>query len=61
MVAARNVLNLRLPDTYSVGLLIATYFIGGAFYNYKQYNARGLDLIPHRGRPFIFQDAERKG
>ncbi|KAG2187673.1 hypothetical protein INT44_005363, partial [Umbelopsis vinacea] len=31
-----------------VGILVALYFIGGAFYNYKQYNARGLDLIPHR-------------
>lgn len=34
----------------SVGVLAALYFIGGAFYNYKVYNARGLDLIPHRGK-----------
>lgn len=26
------------------------YFIGGAIYNFKMYNARGLDLIPHRGK-----------
>lgn len=43
-----------ITNTYfvSVGILIALYFIGGAFYNYKQYNARGLDLIPHRGTVF---------
>ncbi|GAA5804894.1 autophagy-related protein 27 [Helicostylum pulchrum] len=28
-------------------VLGAVYFIGGAFYNYKVYNARGRDLIPH--------------
>ncbi|KAH8555582.1 autophagy-related protein 27 [Umbelopsis sp. PMI_123] len=43
-----------------VGLLIAFYFIGGAFYNYKQYNARGLDLIPHRDfwldLPYLIKD-----
>ncbi|KAG2173145.1 hypothetical protein INT43_004518 [Umbelopsis isabellina] len=43
-----------------VGLLIAAYFIGGAFYNYKQYNARGLDLIPHRDfwldLPYLIKD-----
>jgi hypothetical protein len=31
-------------------VLAAVYFIGGAFYNFKMYNARGLDLIPHRGK-----------
>ncbi|CAO3662314.1 unnamed protein product [Umbelopsis vinacea] len=43
-----------------VGILIALYFIGGAFYNYKQYNARGLDLIPHRDfwldLPYLIKD-----
>lgn len=29
---------------------LGVYFVGGAFYNYKVYNARGLDLIPHRGK-----------
>ncbi|KAI9487282.1 MAG: autophagy-related protein 27 [Benjaminiella poitrasii] len=31
-----------------VFVLLAVYFVGGAIYNYKMYNARGLDLIPHR-------------
>jgi len=43
-----------------VGILVALYFIGGAFYNYKQYNARGLDLIPHRDfwldLPYLIKD-----
>lgn len=30
-------------------VLAGIYFVGGAFYNFKMYNARGLDLIPHRG------------
>ncbi|CAO3586882.1 unnamed protein product [Absidia cylindrospora] len=29
-------------------VMVGIYFIGGALYNFKQYNARGLDLIPHR-------------
>ncbi|KAI8970666.1 autophagy-related protein 27 [Pilobolus umbonatus] len=29
-------------------VVIGVYFVGGAFYNYKVYNAKGLDLIPHR-------------
>lgn len=33
-----------------VFVLAAVYFVGGAFYNFKMYNARGLDLIPHRGK-----------
>lgn len=33
-----------------VFVLAAVYFIGGAIYNYKMYNAKGLDLIPHRGK-----------
>ncbi|OZJ03013.1 hypothetical protein BZG36_03975 [Bifiguratus adelaidae] len=28
--------------------LLASYFILGAIYNYKMYNARGMDLLPHR-------------
>lgn len=32
-----------------VFVLAGIYFVGGAFYNFKMYNARGLDLIPHRG------------
>lgn len=35
-------------------VLAAVYFIGGAFYNYKVYNARGRDLIPHVGKFFFF-------
>lgn len=31
-----------------VFVLAAVYFVGGAIYNFKMYNARGLDLIPHR-------------
>lgn len=33
-----------------VFVLAGVYFIGGAIYNYKMYNAKGLDLIPHRGK-----------
>ncbi|KAG0181262.1 hypothetical protein DFQ29_008871 [Apophysomyces sp. BC1021] len=40
----------------TVGVLAAVYFIGGALYNFKMYNARGLDLIPHRG-----SDCARRG
>lgn len=29
-------------------ILAGVYFVAGAAYNYKVYNARGLDLIPHR-------------
>ncbi|KAI9496127.1 autophagy-related protein 27 [Zychaea mexicana] len=43
-----------------VGVLLAVYFIGGAFYNFKMYNARGLDLIPHRDfwldLPYLIKD-----
>lgn len=35
-------------------VLGAVYFIGGAFYNYKVYNARGRDLIPHLGKLSFF-------
>lgn len=31
-------------------VLAAVYFIGGAFYNFKVYNARGRDLVPHLGK-----------
>lgn len=34
-------------------VLAAVYFIGGAFYNFKVYNARGRDLIPHLGKLFL--------
>ncbi|CEG71777.1 hypothetical protein RMATCC62417_07449 [Rhizopus microsporus] len=41
-------------------VLLAVYFIGGAFYNYRVYNARGLDLIPHRefwlDLPYLIRD-----
>jgi hypothetical protein len=37
-----------------VFVLAGVYFIGGAFYNFKMYNARGLDLIPHRGTLILF-------
>jgi hypothetical protein len=37
-------------------VLAAVYFIGGAFYNFKMYNARGRDLIPHIGKFFTFYD-----
>ncbi|CAO3644481.1 unnamed protein product [Cunninghamella blakesleeana] len=43
-----------------LGIGLGVYFIGGAFYNYKVYNARGLDLIPHRDfwsdLPFLIKD-----
>ncbi|KAI8343089.1 autophagy-related protein 27 [Chlamydoabsidia padenii] len=36
------------------------YLIGGALYNFNQYNARGLDLIPHRDfwldLPYVIRD-----
>ncbi|KAI7897015.1 ligand-effect modulator 3 family [Mucor mucedo] len=35
-------------------VLAAVYFIGGAFYNFKVYNARGRDLIPHLGKFYFF-------
>lgn len=35
-------------------VVAAVYFIGGAFYNFKVYNARGRDLIPHLGKFFFF-------
>lgn len=44
----------------SVGVLAAVYFIGGVFYNYKMYNARGLDLLPHRGKKLTFMTNENK-
>ncbi|KAI8068448.1 autophagy-related protein 27 [Gongronella butleri] len=41
-----------------IGLLV--YFVGGCFYNYRQFNARGLDLIPHRDfwldLPYLIKD-----
>ncbi|ORY99566.1 autophagy-related protein 27 [Absidia repens] len=41
-------------------VMAGIYFIGGALYNFKQYNARGLDLIPHRDfwldLPYIIRD-----
>lgn len=40
----------------SIGVLAAVYFIGGVFYNYKMYNARGLDLLPHRGKKINLHD-----
>ncbi|KAF7723055.1 hypothetical protein EC973_002389 [Apophysomyces ossiformis] len=44
----------------TVGVLAAVYFIGGAIYNFKVYNARGLDLIPHRDfwldLPYLIRD-----
>ncbi|KAG2220054.1 hypothetical protein INT45_007298, partial [Circinella minor] len=43
-----------------VFVLLGIYFIGGAFYNFKMYNARGLDLIPHRDfwldLPYLIKD-----
>ncbi|CDS08563.1 hypothetical protein LRAMOSA09924 [Lichtheimia ramosa] len=43
-----------------VFVLLGVYFVGGAFYNYKVYNARGLDLIPHRDfwldLPYLIKD-----
>ncbi|ORX54142.1 hypothetical protein DM01DRAFT_1335996 [Hesseltinella vesiculosa] len=40
------------------GLLV--YFVGGCFYNYRQFNARGLDLLPHRDfwldLPYLIKD-----
>ncbi|KAL0138954.1 LEM3/CDC50 family protein [Mucor lusitanicus] len=43
-----------------VFVLAAVYFVGGAFYNFKMYNARGLDLIPHRefwfDLPYLIRD-----
>ncbi|CAO3639377.1 unnamed protein product [Mucor hiemalis] len=41
-------------------VLAGIYFVGGAFYNFKMYNARGLDLIPHRDfwldLPYLIRD-----
>ncbi|SAM03994.1 hypothetical protein [Absidia glauca] len=31
-----------------LGVLLTVYFISGAIYHYKVFNARGTDLIPHR-------------
>ncbi|KAI9273071.1 autophagy-related protein 27 [Phascolomyces articulosus] len=43
-----------------IGVVLAIYFVGGAFYNFKMYNARGLDLIPHRDfwldLPYLIKD-----
>ncbi|KAI9304883.1 autophagy-related protein 27 [Cunninghamella echinulata] len=43
-----------------LGVALGVYFVGGAFYNYKVYNARGLDLIPHRDfwldLPYLIKD-----
>ncbi|KAL0082452.1 autophagy-related protein 27 [Phycomyces blakesleeanus] len=43
-----------------VGLLIGLYFGGYALYNYKVYNARGIDLLPHRDfwieLPYLIKD-----
>lgn len=41
-------------------VLAAVYFIGGAFYNYKIYNARGRDLIPHIGKSSALNLVKRK-
>ncbi|OAD77696.1 hypothetical protein PHYBLDRAFT_141562 [Phycomyces blakesleeanus NRRL 1555(-)] len=44
----------------TVLVLLAIYFVGGAFYNFKMYNAQGLDLIPHRDfwfdLPYLIKD-----
>lgn len=40
----------NLSSMFSIGVLLGVYFVGGAFYNFRMYNARGLDLIPHRGK-----------
>ncbi|KAI8987485.1 autophagy-related protein 27 [Mycotypha africana] len=41
-------------------VLGAVYFVAGAIYNFKMYNARGLDLIPHRDfwldLPYLIKD-----
>ncbi|KAI8372764.1 autophagy-related protein 27 [Radiomyces spectabilis] len=43
-----------------VGSLIAFYFVAGVLYNFKVYNARGADLIPHRDfwldLPYLIRD-----
>ncbi|KAI9319308.1 autophagy-related protein 27 [Dichotomocladium elegans] len=43
-----------------VFVLLGIYFVGGAIYNFKMYNARGLDLIPHRDfwldLPYLIKD-----
>ncbi|KAI9033719.1 autophagy-related protein 27 [Phycomyces nitens] len=43
-----------------VGLLMGLYFGGFALYNYKVYNARGIDLVPHRDfwieLPYLIKD-----
>ncbi|KAI8093531.1 autophagy-related protein 27 [Halteromyces radiatus] len=43
-----------------LGIALGVYFIGGAIYNYKVFNARGLDLIPHRDfwldLPYLIKD-----
>ncbi|ORZ02768.1 autophagy-related protein 27 [Syncephalastrum racemosum] len=43
-----------------IGVLLGVYFVGGAFYNFRMYNARGLDLIPHRDfwldLPYLIKD-----
>ncbi|KAI8331701.1 autophagy-related protein 27 [Chlamydoabsidia padenii] len=31
-----------------LGVLMVLYFISGAIYHYRMFNARGIDLIPHR-------------
>ncbi|ORZ24105.1 autophagy-related protein 27 [Absidia repens] len=43
-----------------LGIALGVYFIGGAIYNFKVFNARGLDLIPHRDfwldLPYLIKD-----
>ncbi|KAI8338993.1 autophagy-related protein 27 [Chlamydoabsidia padenii] len=43
-----------------LGVALGIYFIGGAIYNFKIFNARGLDLIPHRDfwldLPYLIKD-----
>ncbi|ORZ14225.1 autophagy-related protein 27 [Absidia repens] len=44
----------------ALGILLALYFIAGIIYNFKVFNARGLDLIPHRDfwldLPYLIKD-----
>ncbi|KAI8393837.1 autophagy-related protein 27 [Radiomyces spectabilis] len=41
-------------------IMALTYMAAGAFYNYRTYNARGLDLLPHRDfwldLPYLIKD-----